>query len=48
MLTYALLADGAILIVEPKGFLESTDFEAVARAADPYIEERGTLRGLLI
>ena len=48
MLTHELLANEAILIVEPKGALESTDFEAVAKAVDPFIDEHGDLRGLLI
>ena len=47
MLAHHLLED-AILVVEPSGALEAADFEALAAVADPYIEEHGGLRGLLI
>lgn len=48
MLNYNLLKDPGILILTPTGPLEVSDFEAVARAIDPYIEQRGELRGILI
>lgn len=48
MLNYNLLKDEAILILTPTGALEESDFAAVARAIDPYIEEKGDLRGLMI
>lgn len=48
MLNYNLLRDEGILILTPTGALEGSDFEAVARAIDPYIEEKGDLRGLMI
>ena len=40
--------DKEILIVRPQGALEIGDFQAVARAVDPYISEKGELTGLLI
>ena len=48
MLSHELLEDEGILIVEPRGALESTDFETIAALVDPYIESHGGLRGLLI
>ena len=48
LLNYELLRDDGILVVKPGDALEASDFEAVAGEIDPYIEERGVLRGLLI
>ncbi len=35
-------------MVHPEGALSADDFHAIARAADPYIQERGKLTGLLL
>ena len=48
MLHYELNRAESILILKPKGPLESTDFEKLAREVDPYILEKGTLNGLMI
>jgi hypothetical protein len=48
MLRFELLKDAGILVVEPRHALTADDFHAVARAIDPYIEERGKLGGLLV
>ncbi len=48
MISYELLRDRGIFIVRPEGPLEKTDFEALAREVDPYIEAQGKLNGLLI
>ena len=48
MLNYNLLKDQGILILTPTGALEESDFAAVARAIDPYIDEKGELRGIMI
>ena len=48
MLNYNLRKDEGIIILTPTGALEASDFEAVARAIDPYIEARGDLRGVMI
>ena len=48
MISHELLRDRGILIVKPEGPLEQTDFEALAREVDPYIEAQGKLNGLLI
>jgi hypothetical protein len=48
MISHELLRDRGILIVIPEGPLEKTDFVALAREVDPYIEAQGKLNGLLI
>lgn len=48
MVTHQLLRDEGILIISPKAPLEAADFQEVAREVDPYIEEKGSLKGLLL
>jgi hypothetical protein len=48
MLTFELNRAEGILIVEPIGPLESTDFEKLVQEVDPYISEKGKLNGLMI
>ena len=48
MIAHELRRDTGILIVTPQGPLEKSDFEMLAREVDPYIEEKGGLRGLMI
>jgi len=48
MISHELLEDAGILIVVPEGPLKSTDFEALAKQVDPYLEQRGQLKGLMI
>ena len=48
MISFELLRDDGILIVEPEGRLQTSDFAAIAREVDPFIEERGGLAGLMI
>lgn len=48
MIAYELLRDEGILIVSPKGRLESADFTRLAQEIDPYIQEEGKLAGLMI
>ncbi len=48
MLKHEFLRDDGILVLKPDGALEASDFERVACELDPYIEEQGDLRGLLI
>jgi SpoIIAA-like len=46
--SYRLLPEAGVLIVEPKGALKAEDFDAVALAVDPWIEAHGALRGLVV
>lgn len=48
MINAKLLRDKGILVVSPVDKLESVDFERLHLLADPYIEEHGDLKGLLI
>ncbi|GKS58141.1 hypothetical protein YTPLAS18_16680 [Nitrospira sp.] len=48
MLAYELLRKEGILLVRPQGPIQAGDFEAVATVVDPYIEQAGRLRGVLI
>ncbi|SLM48594.1 conserved protein of unknown function [Nitrospira japonica] len=48
MLVHQLLANEGILLIRPDGPIAAGDFELVAKTVDPYIENKGTLRGVMI
>lgn len=48
IIEFELLKDEGVLIVSPQGPLAAADFERIAAEADPYIEENGALKGLMI
>ena len=48
MLNSELLKEDRILIVSPDDALEASDFERLASHIDPFIEENGSLNGLMI
>jgi len=48
MLEPQLLADEGILVLTPQGPLEKADFERLALLVDPYIEQKGALKGVMI
>ena len=48
MLTHELLRDEGILILRPQGPLAAGDFTSVASVIDPYIQEHGKLRGIML
>ena len=48
MVTFELLKDKGILVVTPHGLLAAEDFANLAKAVDPYIEEKGKLNGLML
>ena len=47
-LRFELLTEKGVLVLEPQGELEAGDFERLSAEVDPYIEEVGGLRGLMI
>ena len=47
-LSFELIKDEKVLILEPKGELEAADFERLSQNVDPFIDEAGGLNGLLI
>ncbi len=48
MLHYQLLEEDRILTIHPEGKLQAQDFSTLAAVIDPFIEQHGALRGLLI
>jgi len=48
MLSHELLRDEGILLIQPRGPIQAGDFEAIAKSVDPYIEDKGGLRGVMI
>jgi hypothetical protein len=48
MLAHELLRDEGILILRPQGPLQADDFTSLASVVDPYIQERGRLRGIMV
>jgi hypothetical protein len=47
-LTYGVLPDKGVLLIEPHGPLRSEDFESIAAAVDPWIESHGGLQGIVV
>jgi hypothetical protein len=48
MISFELLKDAGVLIVEPRSALSTEDFREISRTIDPYIGEKGKLTVLLI
>ena len=48
MITFELLKDKGVLVIEPKAALSAEDFQQIGQAVDPYIASEGKLSGLLI
>ena len=48
MIEHTLDTEHSILYVRPRSRLEQDDFEQLAKTVDPYIQEKGTLAGLII
>jgi len=48
MLHSEILTDQAVLVLTPAGPLTAADFTRIAGIVDPYIEQHGKLKGLLI
>jgi len=48
MLSYELLRDKGILLLRPQGPLQASDFASVVKIVDPYIEQAGKLRGVMV
>ena len=48
MLAHEFLHDRGILILKPSDALRANDFTALAAVVDPYIEQHGGLKGLMI
>jgi hypothetical protein len=48
MIEHSLDTANSILYLRPQSSLEQSDFVHLAKAVDPYIEETGSLAGLII
>ena len=48
MLNHDLQRDKGILVLKPDGPLEASDFTTLASHVDAYLEQNGTLHGVLI
>jgi len=48
MIQHELLRERGILTLKPKGPLQADDFRTLAAVVDPYIEQHGDLKGLLL
>lgn len=48
MIHHELMKVDGILIVTPEKVLKSSDFDALVKDVDPYIESSGGLKGLMI
>lgn len=48
MLAHRLLKEESILIIQPRGALERTDFSGLAARIDPYIKQTGGLDGVMV
>jgi SpoIIAA-like len=48
MIQCELLPEQGILILKPEGALRAEDFTAIAAIVDPYIDQHGELKGLVI
>jgi hypothetical protein len=48
MIRHELLKEKGLLVIKPDGALRAEDFSALASAVDPYIEQHGELKGLMI
>jgi hypothetical protein len=47
-LSFELIEDKGVVVLEPKGELEAVDFERLSAQIDPHIERAGALNGLVI
>jgi hypothetical protein len=48
MLQHELLRERGVLLLKPVGALRAEDFAAIVTTVDPYLEQQGELRGVMI
>ena len=48
MISVTVMKEEGIVIIEPSSPLEQSDFETLAKDVDALIEEKGTLKGIII
>lgn len=47
-LSYRMLSDRGVLVIEPSGPLGAEDFDVLASVVDPWIEQAGELPGIVV
>ena len=48
MISFEILQYDGIVLIEPSGSLEKTDFDQLTREIDAYISDRGYVKGIII
>lgn len=48
MITYKILEEEGIVIIEPSGPITRSDLEALTRDVDNYVRQKGMIRGMII
>jgi len=48
MITYRILKEEGIVIIEPSGLITRSDLEPLTRDVDNYVRQKGMLRGMII
>ena len=48
MITYKILKEEVIVIIEPSGPITRSDLEALTRDVDNHVRQTGTIRGMII
>jgi hypothetical protein len=48
MISFEIMRADGIVIIEPSGALEQTDFERLTKEIDAYINEKGCVNGIII
>ncbi len=48
MITYKILEQEGIVIIEPTSPLKQSDFEALTKDVDDYIKQKGMIKGVII
>jgi len=48
MISVQILSAEGIVVIEPSGPLEKSDFEKLTREVDAYVEKKGVVNGILI
>ena len=48
MISFEIIKEDGIVVIEPSGTLEQADFERLTREIDAYINEKGFVNGIII
>jgi len=48
MITYRILEEEGIVVIEPSGPITRSDLEALTRDVDNYVRQKGMIRGMII